>query len=68
MRAKFNFLGIIIFFLFITFLHTRKAGQCELSLLNIEALANDESGGSKNCFYKGSVVCPFTGDKVYMTF
>ena len=36
----------------------------ELTLLNIEALADNETSSAIICFGEGEVICPLTGNRV----
>lgn len=37
----------------------------DITLANIEALANTEETNHYVCYGKGNVICPYTGEKVF---
>lgn len=41
-----------------------KVDMSELTLLNIEALADNETSSTIICFGEGEVICPLTGNRV----
>lgn len=50
------------------YVNYNKKEAAPLLLENIEALANGESGDESVCMGYGTVLCPRTGEKVYVVY
>jgi len=68
METKLKICVFIVLLGIVCAFQTKLKRQGEISLFNIEALANDESDFNGKCMYKGSVDCPISKDKVYRVF
>lgn len=67
MKAKFKILGLAAcaaVLVSVSVLQKKESVSNPLLLMNIEALASGESGGSAACIGYGSVDCPHNGVKV----
>ncbi len=67
MKTKVIFLCVVIcaaFSIYSYALQDKESALSALALMNVEALANGENGGSAYCMGSGSVDCPDTHVKV----